>query len=676
MLDRLGQFPAQKVLATGTLPPRMEALLLSKSYLNHDPPTHITIRAPTLRPELAHHVVLIPPKMPKTVLGLDITVDLAKSLCGLLRNRERMIIFVMSVSDADALSERLGCSKYYSALGENAELGKDEKAINHGRWVNGQSAIMVATPALIQGIDYPNVRFIIFHGGAYGLMNYYQGAGRGGRSGSRCDVYTVRDVRCRFNSREDEEDVQASAEWKEFVATSECRLRVIMDCFDGHPLNCSSIPNQQPCDNCCPRDKFHGIALAVITTGLAVGSQTSTSSTKKRLAGLSSSDEFSNKPLSPWNSPLKLQDFVNAKQTMNGYKSKRPRLDQAISPSGSSPFHSSVFRPSPSSISKRTVGTSYSLEPPAEQEYKRKNQEHVSSSLCSWPFQSSTFRPSPSYSHEPPAEQEYKKKNQKHSSSSFRSAPFQSSAFHSSPLRPPPSPIPHSTSLSATTWIPSTSGTSWSQRGGVGKAILRGASENGRSENEKREKSARLSNLMPILQGICPICFILTGTKVKSLPIGDQEGLGHQPFRDCGLPVDFDDFTKFRNKIVLRTPYFYCFTCAMPQNKDGNRLEPKIHSDWSDNVRRSKVKHADSETSGSCPWSNIIQACVYAMFFHPTTMEALVPCFNYTDKDNWEEMTLDEWCKWLCNDLFEEGEYWKGLEVFLFMMAQHGLIGA
>ena len=695
MLELLSKVPVQKVLITGTLPVRMETLLLFKVFLNHDPPTHIVIRAPTLRPELAHHVVKIPSDTPSTVSSYDITTYLANTLLGFLCPGERMVIFVMSVADADALSGRLGCAKYYSALGENAVSDKDEKATNHTEWINGQSVIMVATPALIQGIDYPHVRFVIFHGGAYGLISYYQGAGRGGRSGSQCDVFTIRDERCKLKSRERTEDIEALAEWDEFATTTSCRLRVITSCFDGHELNCSTIPDQLPCDICHPDDKFHDLALAAITaiTARQASGKTSQGGVKKRVASPSLSEELL------WNnlpSSLNPEDYAYAEdQAVKEYGRKRPRFDQApATPSqfGSSPFHSSIFRPASSLLSRRTAGSSFSHEPEAEQEYGRKRpglgqvSASASSSIHSSPFYSSSV------------------------SSSIRSSPFYSSSasstIHSSSFYSSPSPLhkttasipsshkleyrrkeprsdqaiyspfcpPHltpSASLSATPiGMASTSVTSQSQRGDIGKAILRGASENSKSDEEKRYKSEQLNDLMPILQGICPICFILTGTRVKSLPIGQQEGSGHRPFYDCGLPVSFKDFTTFRDGIILRTPYFYCFRCTMPQSKGGNRLEPKIHTDWWSSCRRTKLKDGGSIT---CPWSNIVQASVFAIFFDPATMNYLQTHFNCTNKKDWEKMSLDEWCKWLCTDLHDQGEYWKGLEVFLFMMARYGL---
>jgi hypothetical protein len=188
-----------------------------------------------------------------------------------------------------------------------------------------------------------------------------------------------------------------------------------------------------------------------------------------------------------------------------------------------------------------------------------------------------------------------------------------------------------------------------------------------------------LSNIMPILQGICPICFIRTGQRVKSLPVGEQEGLGHRPFYDCGPPLTFTEYVTFRQGIELRKPYYYCYTCAMPQSKGGNCLEPKCHADWSKDTPRLKMKNQGNPASprgrGPCLWSNIIQASVFAMYFDKPAFENLRGHFNFTEKDDLTNMSLDEWRTWLCTDLKDQGEYWKGLEVFLFKMEEYGLTG-
>jgi hypothetical protein len=209
---------------------------------------------------------------------------------------------------------------------------------------------------------------------------------------------------------------------------------------------------------------------------------------------------------------------------------------------------------------------------------------------------------------------------------------------------------------------------------------LRSASENGWSDNEKRLKSNRLSNIMPVLEGICPVCFILTCQRINSLPVGEMDGSGHRPFYDCGVEQTFQEYVSFQDAIRLRKPYFYCYTCCLPQSKGGNRLEPKCHADWSNDRPRMKLKELKKGAPGpgkrgACPWSNIVQASLFALYFDEACMQDLVHHFNYTDKDDWTQMTLDEWRAWLCIDLTDQGEYWKGLEVFLFKMAEYGLTG-
>src|SRR5882762_1035771 len=58
-------------------------------------------------------------------------------------------------------------------------------------WDSGQSNLISATTALIQGIDQPNVKYIVFHEGTYGLISYHQGSGRAGRTGSPASVFVV-----------------------------------------------------------------------------------------------------------------------------------------------------------------------------------------------------------------------------------------------------------------------------------------------------------------------------------------------------------------------------------------------------------------------------------------------------------------------------------------------------
>jgi hypothetical protein len=165
------------------------------------------------------------------------------------------------------------------------------------------------------------------------------------------------------------DDVQASGELEEFVTTTQCRVAVIAACFDWQILYCRKIPSQQPCDNCQPGGKLHRFALAAVTACQASG-------TKKRVASPTPFEELL------WDSAtssLKPEDYAYAlEQAEMENQRKKPRLDP--SPSlDSSPFHSSIFRPSPSPepLGRMEARPPYSNYPRPGHEYQRKTQRQL-----------------------------------------------------------------------------------------------------------------------------------------------------------------------------------------------------------------------------------------------------------------------------------------------------------
>ncbi|KIL54330.1 hypothetical protein M378DRAFT_182579, partial [Amanita muscaria Koide BX008] len=166
MLEYISKQVVQRIFLSATIPVRMMDIFLKKVHLASNMPSgpsHITIRQNTSRPELAHHVLTVSPSVPASRSTLDITAELAKALQNSLDAQERMIIFVMQVCDAGSLSQALGCPQYHSELCEDDDdegkgkgngKAKDLKAHNQSLWIQGKSNVIVATPALIQGIDY------------------------------------------------------------------------------------------------------------------------------------------------------------------------------------------------------------------------------------------------------------------------------------------------------------------------------------------------------------------------------------------------------------------------------------------------------------------------------------------------------------------------------------------
>lgn len=121
-------------------------------------------------------------------------------------------------------------------------------------WKVGDSEVIVAMVALIQGIDFVSVGVIIFHKGAFGMISYYQGAGRGGRSGLPCDIYMVWDQRDlgRLKASDADNDMDAVEEWGMFLKRPGCCMAAITSCFNKEVVSCVDIDGQQKCDHCEP----------------------------------------------------------------------------------------------------------------------------------------------------------------------------------------------------------------------------------------------------------------------------------------------------------------------------------------------------------------------------------------------------------------------------------------
>ncbi|KIL53866.1 hypothetical protein M378DRAFT_182719, partial [Amanita muscaria Koide BX008] len=220
-------------------------------------------------------------------------------------------------------------------------------------------------------------------------------------------------------------------------------------------------------------------------------------------------------------------------------------------------------------------------------------------------------------------------------------------------------------------------------KGTLGDAITQAAAANAASDLKKKGKSEMLDQFMPALIKACPVCWILTGKRIPSNPVGpvgQPIQSVHMPFQTCpfnellvsrpGNRPTFQQFVDFRKSILLRGNFNYCFLCTMPQSKDGNGLEPNCHAMALDKYTR--VPSSSPQLKRKCPWANIIQASLFALYFDRSAMAKLLLHFPYSN--NPESMTIKEWAEWLNTDLHDQGEYWKGLEVFLFKAAEHGMI--
>ncbi|KAM0716825.1 hypothetical protein Q7P37_007628 [Cladosporium fusiforme] len=164
----------QFIYLTATLPPSTMAGFEERNYLYHP----LIIRASSNRSNISYMVRTI------DGCGGDILEQAAAESryawaeSGWLdQSRDKIILYVRTRNEADALAETLSCDMYTSKSGTDEEKDKALK-----RWTaDPDRPYMVATTALAEGFDYPHVRYVINVNEPDSLTTFAQETGRTGR---------------------------------------------------------------------------------------------------------------------------------------------------------------------------------------------------------------------------------------------------------------------------------------------------------------------------------------------------------------------------------------------------------------------------------------------------------------------------------------------------------------
>lgn len=256
-LVHLKESPVQKVLLTATLAPRHEEKLAESTGTTLD--NALVLRSPTARP---NHIIQF--AIPSIKTPLLASFRLASLLLAVWDDKKaaRGIIFVRCV---DTVKETISQPPGFPICGFYGSMPSEQKEEQLKSWLSDTHPAkwIVATTALLHGIDYPRVDAVIFVNLPHSLYDFIQGAGRAGRSGQK-SLITVIHTNISATYSTARSDAYGYRQDMENVAgIKQCRRVTISTAMDGDGVACHQIPNSLPCDFCS--GGLHPLVLEAIS---------------------------------------------------------------------------------------------------------------------------------------------------------------------------------------------------------------------------------------------------------------------------------------------------------------------------------------------------------------------------------------------------------------------------
>ena len=229
------QLPVQVIGLTATLPPNKEKQINEIMVF----PECRYIRASSNRQNLVYFVV----QTQEDGTTEDTIVHSVQICMKEMKAGSKILIYGRYISACQSLAQRLDAKVYHAK-----ETDKDKYL---REWEEGLSEVLVATGALGAGVDVKDVCMVIHNGEPWGMTEFQQESGRGGRGGEETECVIVMTVgqyehleRVDPKGLKDEQEVM-----REFIITKECRRKVLTKYFDGRGLSCEETKSLL-CDNC------------------------------------------------------------------------------------------------------------------------------------------------------------------------------------------------------------------------------------------------------------------------------------------------------------------------------------------------------------------------------------------------------------------------------------------
>jgi len=219
------------ILLTATLPPSRLEELREVMHISD----FRLIRASTIRPNIRYAVRRCPNKS-----ALKVVREMAR-LRG-LGTGERGIFYCGSRDGTEEVGKLLNCPSYHSMI--------DEKDAAVEQWLQAEGFI-AATGALGTGGDYPGIVYIVHIGVPYGMIDFAQETGRGGRAGEDVDsIILVEDLEYQRLQKQDAAELTMDElAMHRFIQTRDCRRFAMSGYLDEEGQTCEDVGGRL-CDTC------------------------------------------------------------------------------------------------------------------------------------------------------------------------------------------------------------------------------------------------------------------------------------------------------------------------------------------------------------------------------------------------------------------------------------------
>ncbi|SLM37315.1 Zinc finger, C2H2 [Lasallia pustulata] len=239
-LKKLHQHDCQMILLTATLPPIMEpwfrkAMLAEQADI---------VRALTTKQNIRYQVI----RMNTKTEIQDEVMRVAFRLRAAMSGDQKGVVYCRSHQACEEMAAKIGCNFYHAGIVDEGERKRRLQS-----WIDGKegSGWIVATTALGTGIDIGGIVGIIHMEQPYGLVDFVQQTGRGGRRpGEVVESIIVMNRRPAWRDKHAsniEHMNQSAMDW--FVDETECRRKTMGTFMDGVGMTCEEVAGEL-CD-CC-----------------------------------------------------------------------------------------------------------------------------------------------------------------------------------------------------------------------------------------------------------------------------------------------------------------------------------------------------------------------------------------------------------------------------------------